>query len=93
MNYKKGFLRIGLVISIGEAAFWTSIAIYGFWIDHTASTVPYTAYTIADNSQYNDWHSFAHGLALYGVAPIAAYWTLYWCLSWVFSGFKDRECK
>jgi hypothetical protein len=78
MNYRKGFWRLGVVLTLAEIAIFVGLAIWG------ALILP-----MFEKNVYNDWPVFRHAVWMHGVLPVAGYWLLYLVLGWVITGFKS----
>ena len=79
MNYRKGFRRIGAVLTYGSVLFWVGVMVYGSFL--LPAIHPNGTY-------YNDYDLFSHFLLIYGVVPVGGYWLLYWIVCWIVAGFR-----
>jgi hypothetical protein len=78
MNYRRGFWRLGMVLTLGEIAFFGGLVMWGTLIWPMFATDVFI----------NNWSRFWDSLLIFGVLPVAGYWLLFWILGWVIAGFK-----
>jgi hypothetical protein len=77
MNYRKGFWRIGVVLSLVEIAFWGGMLIAAL-ISAAVNNTPVPL----------NWRVFGDSILGEGVLPVGGYWLLYWVLGWIIAGFR-----
>ena len=81
LNYRRGFWRLGVVLTLAEIVFFVGLVIWGTLI------LPLLR---ADVLPPN-WSEFRRGVLTYGALPVGAYWLMYWVLGWVVRGFEDNS--
>ena len=92
MNYRRGFRRLGALLSLGSLAFWAALVVYGLYWEWQAAHLDIGALPDPLHPvRYNQWAEFARAFLLFGVVPIGAYWLLYWLLPWIIAGFRSEK--